>query len=59
MVERGSEIRIIATDNENYEPYLDKVWTVESIAYNEDHHPGYDSCVGGLLIDCIDLPFSL
>lgn len=58
MVEVGSEIRIIS-DNENYEPYLDRTWIVESIAFCVKDHPGYDTAVGGPLIDCVDLPFSL
>ena len=55
----GDRIKIIATDNENYKPYLDKVWTIEAISYSKNDHPGYDNAVGGPLIDCADLPFSL
>jgi len=59
MIEIGDKIKIISKDNEYYKPYLDKVWTVESVSYNTEDHPGYDECVGGPLIDCKDLPFSL
>ena len=59
MTEIGDKIKITSTDNENYTPYIDKIWTVCEISHSRDDHPGYDDCLGGELIDCIDLPFSL
>jgi len=59
MVEIGVKIKIIS-ENENYIPYLNKIWTVTNIAYNTDEHPGYDdSMEGEALVDCDGLPFSL
>ena len=58
-IEVGDTIKIIS-DNENYEDYLDKEWTIENIAYDTGGHPGYDEGLSGqALVDCIGLPFSL
>ena len=59
MTEIGDIIKIIATDNDNYTPYLDGIWTVCGVSHNTNDHPGYDESVGGELIDCIHLPFCL
>jgi hypothetical protein len=59
MIAVGDRITIVDTGNEYYKPYLNKVWTVESVSHSKNDHPGYDKCVGGPLIDCKDLPFSL
>ncbi len=58
MVQIGDKIRI-TSDNENYNRYRGKAWVVSHIARNRDEHPGYDTGVGGALIDCKGLPFSL
>jgi hypothetical protein len=55
----GSKIIITASDNENYKEYLGKEWVVEDIAKNIKEHPLYDEGVGGKLISCKGLPFSL
>lgn len=49
----------ITSDNEAYDPFRDRLWVVELISYSVKDHPGYDSDVGGPLIDCYDLPVSL
>ena len=59
MVKIGDEVIITAIDNENYSEYLDIKWTVEAVDYSKDDHPGYDPRIGGPLISCEGLPFSL
>lgn len=59
MTEIGDHIKIIATDNKNYTPYLSEVWTVCGVSHNSNDHPKYDNAIGGELIDCINLPFCL
>jgi len=55
----GMKIKIIS-DNENYDPYRNKIWTIEHVAYSTEEHPGYDnSMMGEALVDCKNLPFSL
>jgi len=58
MVKIGDKIRI-TSDNETYNKWRWKTWTVSHIAMNREQHPGYDSGVGGSLIDCEGLPVSL
>ena len=58
MVQIGDRIRI-TSDNESYKPYLDKIWTVTEVSFSTNDHRLYDVGVGGPLIDCDGLPFSL
>lgn len=58
MVEIGDRIKIIS-ENDNYDSYRRESWEVEDIAYSEKEHPGYDPGVGGPLVSCEGLPFSL
>jgi len=55
---KGMKIRI-SSDNENYRGYIHKTWIIEKISYSREDHPGYDEGIGGALIDCKGLPFSL
>lgn len=57
MVEIGDRIEI-TSENENYDEYRDKIWTVERIIpYND---PAYDKGVyPQQLVECTDLPFAL
>lgn len=56
----GSKIKIKADkDNETYNKFRNKVWTVTHIARNQKEHPGYDSGVNEALVDCKGLPVSL
>jgi len=54
----GDKIRI-TSDNENYDKWRNKTWTVEHVAYSVDEHPGYDVGIGGPLVSCKGLPVSL
>lgn len=58
MVKIGDKIRIL-NENGQYGEWTDTIWTVSSIAYSVDDHPGYDEAVGGPLVDCENLPVSL
>ena len=58
MVKIGDKIKIIS-DNDNYDKYRGKTWTVEHITRNRKEHLGYDEGVGGVLVDAKGLPFSL
>lgn len=57
-VKIGDKIRIIS-DNDNYDKHRSKTWTVNHVAFNKSEHQGYDEGVGGALISCKGLPFSL
>lgn len=58
MVRIGQRIRIIS-DNENYNKYRGKTWKIERIDRSEDDNRLYDPSVGGALVSCKGLPFSL
>lgn len=59
MIRKGTKIRIIS-DNENYDPYRNKIWKINHIAHNIDEHQGYDESMDGeLLVSCDGLGFSL
>jgi len=55
----GDKILLTNTDYEEYEELKDKELTVSFISKNINDHPGYDESVGGLLIDCEEIEFSL
>ena len=63
-VNKGDKKSVIS-DNENYDKFRDKVLIVTHVAYNEDHHRGYDSGMKGQALmdfkteDGEDVPFSL
>ena len=55
----GKKIKIIS-DNENYDKYRNKQWTINHVAHNVKEHPGYDESIyPQALVDCDGLPFSL
>jgi hypothetical protein len=58
MVKIGDKIKIIS-DNDTYNKYRGKTWTVDHIARSKKDHPGYDIDIGGVLVDAKGLPFSL
>ena len=62
----GQKVKISSeNDNENYNEFRNQVLIIESVATNEDQHPGYDESMEGMqLIDLKtlsgeDVPFSL
>lgn len=57
MVKLGDKIRI-TSENETYNDYRDKTWTVDRIVPYDD--PAYDKGVyPSELVECTDLPFAL
>lgn len=58
MVNLGDTIRIIS-DNPLYKQYKNRTWIVEKVSFSKEEHPGYDTGVGGALVDCRNLPWSL
>ena len=40
----GKKIKIIS-DNENYDKYCNKQWTINHVAHNVQEHPGYDKSI--------------
>jgi hypothetical protein len=54
----GDRFRIIS-DNENYDEYRDKTWTVSGVFYSREEHPGYDKALGEKLYEAEGLPFAL
>lgn len=60
MVKIGDRIRIKSgNDNENYDKYRNESWEVNRIDTNKEGHRGFDDSIGGKLISCEGLPFSL
>jgi hypothetical protein len=55
----GDKIRLTNQDYDFYEAIKDRELTITHIAYSEKEHPGYDSGVGGALVDTEELDCSL
>lgn len=60
----GDEVQI-TSDNDNYENYIGRILIVTDIAKSTSEHLGYDTEVGGQLIDMVvkgtneEVPYSL
>lgn len=54
----GTKIKI-TSDNDNYDKWRNKTWTITHLAYSTKDHLGYDSGVNEVLVDCKGLPVSL
>ncbi len=60
----GKKVKVIS-DNENYDPFRDRILIITHVARNTSEHPGYDDGLKGqALCDFKDLhgrdiPFSL
>ena len=55
-MKKGDRFRIIS-ENESYEAYRDKIWTVNRIFTSMRQHPGYDEELGQKLYEAKGLPF--
>lgn len=54
----GDKIKIVS-DNDTYNKWKNKTWTIDNIAYSREEHQGYDEGVGGALVSCNGLSVSL
>jgi len=60
-IKKGQKAQMTDDAVDNYgEKYRGKWFTVQSVAFSKDDHPGYDDCIPGEpLYDFEELPFSL
>lgn len=56
-IKEGFKIKI-TSENENYDEYRNKVWTINFVDYDGSSH-GFDEAIGEVLVSCEGLPYSL